>query len=83
MYRHEKSDKCKFNKSCRNKLCPFQHDHHEIIEKEASTGGKDHYEIVDNSEDENACEMVYDDDDSDNDDLNVQLVGKCLVNQVK
>ena len=26
MFKHEKSEKCRFNRECRNKMCPYQHE---------------------------------------------------------
>ena len=78
MFRHEKSDKCKFNKLCKNKLCPYQHENQTLLEKEKEPNetGTDNIEKIDSEDD---SELICD-SDSDNEDLECDTCGKIFKN---
>ena len=44
MFLHVVSPKCRFNRMCRKKMCPFQHDKKDIIENEVETNKSDKQE---------------------------------------
>ena len=79
MFLHVLSPKCIFNRMCKNKLCPYQHDNHDKIADEIECNNS-----VTNDK-ESAGEAMEDeinvDSDSENEDIECDLCGKIFATE--
>ena len=87
MFLHVLSPKCIFNRMCKNKMCPYQHDNHDIIANEIESNNSDNLDICDtaNVTNDGAGEAIEEeinvDSDSENEDLECDLCGKIFANE--
>jgi hypothetical protein len=89
MFLHVLSPKCIFNRMCKNKMCPYQHDNHDIIANEIERNKSDNLDICDtenvthdrDGDGEAIEEEINVDSDSKNEDLECDLCGKIFANE--